>query len=189
MAMKMDDLKRILEGEKLRYFIDPERDAVLIGFGGVNGRLQLVVSLWLDGQFLQFRSFDYGSCQSDNPHLPALLRCLAEINYRVRLVKFAWDPSDGEISATADLWLMDAGITVMQFKRMLENFVPVLDENRPRIQQAIATGKDPGPEDPEAMAARLLGKKGRLPKPVRDLLEGIRAKKGGREKGPEVERV
>ena len=174
MAITMDDLKKLLDDGKLNYYLDPKRDAVLLGFGGLNGRFQITISIQVDGRFLQFRSMGYASCPPDHPHLAAVHRLLLELAYTLRLVKFSWDPRDGEIAAFADIWLMDAKLTPEQFQRMLQNFIPALDTSFPRIRQTLESGKDPGPEDPAALAAKIKGDTGSLPEPMRKLVEKLR---------------
>ncbi len=177
MAMKMEDLRKLLDAEGLRYYLDPNRDAALLGFGGVDEQLEIVIALDVEGRFLQFRSMNYSTCKADHPHLPAVLRLLAQLNLSLRLVKYAWDQRDGEIMVFADVWLMDAALTAEQFKRMLHNIVSSMDENLPRIRQTIESGKDPGPEDPAALAAKAGADPSSLPEPLRKLVEKIRGKK------------
>ena len=156
MAIQMAALRKLIEDEGLQYFLDPHADAVLLSFDPLNGRIQITITIQLEGQFLQFLSMGYAKCPPDHPHLAAVLRALAEINSSLRLVKFAWEAKDGTIAGFADMWLMDAPLSAKQFERMLYNFVPSLDENLPRILRTIESGVDPGPEDPEALLARVV---------------------------------
>jgi putative sensory transduction regulator len=184
--MLFEELKKLAEGEDLKYFIAPDRPVLMLGIAGIYGRYQIVIPLELDGRFIQFRTIGYQSCPSDHPNLPAVLRVLGELNYRLRLTKFGWDPSDGEIAGFADVWLEDGTLTQKQFSRMLQAFVPSIDLSHPRITKTIETGTDPGELRPEDLIGAAAG----LPPALRTLLDRIARKKPGTEpdetpEGPE----
>ncbi len=180
--MTFDELKKLAEGAGLTYFVAPDRPMLMMGFGGLNGHYQVVVPLELDGRFVQFRTLRYQYCPSDNPHLEAVLRVLGELDYQLRLTKFGWDPSDGEIAAYADVWLEDGTITQKQFSGILGCFLPGIDFNYPRITKTIETGTDPGELKPEDIVGAASG----LPPKLRAVLERLTGKKAGEEpEGPD----
>jgi hypothetical protein len=175
MALTMEGLRKLVDAEGLRYFLAPDRPALMLNVTGVNGRYQLMIILDVDGQFLQLRSLGYRLCSADHPHLAELLKVLAQLNYRLRLVKFAWDPSDGEVVVYADSWLVDSEPTQAQFQRMIHNYFSAIDTHYSRIAKTLETGKDPGAEDLAAMLGRALG--AGLPPEMQKLLEEL-VKKG-----------
>lgn len=144
MALKLDDLKKLCEGEKLKYFIDPDRPVVMMGFGGIHGRYQVIVALEVDGRFLQVRTISYLHCPADHPHIVPVLKILGHLNYRLRMIKFGWDPSDGEIVAYADVWLEDGRLTQSQFGALFKSIIPAMDLNYKRLTETMETGTDPG---------------------------------------------
>lgn len=145
MALTLDELRRLADAVDFRYFIDPKSPTLLCAAQGRAGSYQFVMSLQLEGKFLQLRTLQYQRCPAGHAHLLSVLRVLAEINTQLRFMKFGWDAKDGEVLAFGDVWLMDAGLTQQQFTRLLSNFLPSIDEQYPRISQTIATGRDPGP--------------------------------------------
>jgi hypothetical protein len=190
MAITMEQLRKLLDEEKLRYYLDPNRPAVLLSLQGEFGRYQVVVSLQDEGRFLQFLTIGYAKCPPDHPHRPAVLEALASINAQRRLAKFAWDRNDGDITVFADLWLMDGTVTQEQLHRMCSNYFSCIDDDLPRIQQTLETGKDPGPEDPEARMQRLAEKSGALPDALKEAVEKIREKKSEPdEEAPKIEEI
>jgi len=174
MSMTLDELKTILDQEGLKYFVDPKRPVVMLGARGLFGSFHCVIRLDNDGQFLQFRTVSYMYCPADHPNIAAVLRLLASLNYRLRMVKFGWDPSDGEIVVYADCWLVDSGITRQQFSRMMTSYLPTLDIFSDRIRKVIDTGDDPGDPGPDALMAALLGGQS-LPPELRELLARLRS--------------
>jgi hypothetical protein len=157
MAYTLPELRQLLEAEGLRYYLIPDREGVMLTLSGSNGRFQFLILLEEEGEFLQFRSTEYLYCPRDHPHLEATLKVLGELNYRLRLMKFGWDPADGEIAAYVDLWIMDAVITNGQFGRMAQAYMSILDDEFPRIREAIESGAVPdtedGPEEPDTISS------------------------------------
>ncbi|HSH76075.1 MAG TPA: YbjN domain-containing protein [Longimicrobiales bacterium] len=181
--MTMDELQALVRGQDLKYFVDPDRDALLLGVRGLHASYRFVISLQVDGTFLQFRTIDYLQCGADHPHHALVLRVLAAINVEKRLVKFAWDASDGEIVAYADVWLEDGTLTERQFRRMLQNFMPTVDFAHERIRQTLESGRDPGEEG--ILEALTTGASG-LPPDLSALLEKLRKGESGEDEGDDA---
>ncbi len=172
MALTLDQLRRLCDQAQFKYFVDPTRPALLCGVQGLAGRYQFVMLLDLEGQFLQFRTIGYANCAASHRHVGAVLRVLGDLNYKLRFVKFGWDPADGEIVVYADVWLMDGGLTQQQFARMLGNYLPSIDQNSVRISQTIETGQDPGEADPVELLKALTEGGGSLADRLRKLFGG-----------------
>ena len=151
MPLTMTDLRGLADRAGLRYFIDPQRDALLMSIRGMHGVHHVLIILELDGNFLQFRTVDNAFCPLGHPYLEKVLRVIGSINFRTRVLKVGWDPSDGEIAAYADMWVIDGVVGQVQFESMLQNFLTAFDMNYPRLMQTLATGVDPeGEESPPA---------------------------------------
>lgn len=181
MALTMDGLRKLVDAEGLRYFLAPDRPALMLGVAGLNGRYQLMILLEMEGQFVQFRSVAYRHCTSGHAHLPEILKVLGELNYKLRLVKFGWDPRDGEIVVYADAWIMDGNLTQTQFRVLIQTYFSAIDLHYSRIEATIQTGKDPGPADLMATAEARVGSG--LPPEMRKAIEELlkRVKEGGPE--------
>lgn len=150
MTLVLSELRELLEAEGLRYYLIPDQDGVFLNMKGEYNKHQFKILIELEGNFLQFRSIDYLHCPMDHPNLDATLRVLGEINYRLRLVKFGWDPTDGEIAVYVDLWMMDAVVTQGHFSQMWNIFAQIMDDEYPRLKAAIETGVGlDGGSDPE----------------------------------------
>jgi hypothetical protein len=173
MALTMDQLKRLLEAQDLHYFLDPRRDAILLGASGIFGKYQSVIILEDEGRVLQFRSVGYLQCPASNSNLLVVLKALGEINYKYRGIKFGWDPDDGEITAYSDLWIQDGTITQDQFARMVQVFFSGIDMNFMRIGQTIESGKDPGDFDPADIPKRLQEHGSSLPPALKALIDKL----------------
>jgi len=184
MAITFTQLQELMTKEGLKFFIAPDRPVVRFSVGGACGQYEIVLHVQEEGSFLQFRTVGYLSCPSGHASLNAVLQALGAINYQQRFVKFGWDPSDGEIVAYGDIWIMDSGVTQSQFSRMMNNYLPGIDTAYARIKTAFETGKDPGKQDPQALLAQRLAAAGSaLPPELRELLEQLR--KSGEAKPPD----
>jgi hypothetical protein len=148
MALSFDELKQIIQGCGLQFFVHPTETVLMFGITGHSGGLQLTVWLLDNGAFLQMRTMGYVRCAAEAPHLPAVLRLLAELNNQYRLVKWGWDARNGEVSAFSDLFLSDALATSNQVSSQLFFFINLLDQVAPRIRATLDTGKDPGSGEP-----------------------------------------
>lgn len=158
MPLSLDELKKLLDAEEIRYFQHPAKPVVLAGFGGLNGSHQITISLYLDGHFLQFRTMNFATCKADNANLAATMRLLMGLNLKTRWVKWCWDQNDGEVCAMGDMWVADGGVTRTQLQRMLGNILPAIDVELPRIKSVIDTGKDPGEIDPAELMKQLMSR-------------------------------
>ncbi|MFZ0493705.1 MAG: YbjN domain-containing protein [Acidimicrobiia bacterium] len=184
MAMTLDELQGLLDKEGIKYFLAPGQPVLMAGFAGMFGHYQVLIKLEVDGTFLQFRTLGYLNCEAGHESLDEVLKVIGELNFKTRLMKLGWDPSDGEIVAYADIWLVDAKLTLEQLKRMIGNFMPAIDIAHKRIKETIETGRDPGEVDPKVMFEEVLKKKGSgLPPAVQKLLKKMG--KGGDEDGEE----
>jgi hypothetical protein len=175
MSLTLEQLQQLADQADLRYFVDPKRALLLLGARGLQQTFQITLALEDDGLLLQFRTIDNLHCPADHPHLSAVLKVLGAVNYRMRLLKLGWDPSDGEIVAYADLVLMDGTLGVEQLKYLFHGFFAALDAAHRRVKQTLETGEDPGDEDRAAMLRRALDELGQsLPPAMRELLEKLR---------------
>jgi hypothetical protein len=177
MAMTLDELRKLVDGEGLRYFIDPGRPALLLGMAGLAGGFRCVIMLQVDNTFLQIRTVEWLKCSANHAHVDAVLRVVAGINYSARLMKIGWDPRDGELVAYADAWLMDAKLTQEQFRRIMANYTPMVDVAQMRLRKTIETGADPGEIDMMAVAMAQMAD-GEMPAEMRKALEEVLKRKG-----------
>jgi hypothetical protein len=174
MAITMERLRGLLEAQGLHYFVDPSRNALFLGINGLGGTHQFFVMHELEGRFIQFRTLNYHSCPDHHPSLHALLELLAELNYRLRFVKFSRDPLDGEIVVYGDVWLMDGDLSNDQFAQIIQSYMSLLDYNHPRIRATLETGTDPGEMDPADVLRQ--ADDGSLPPELQSVIDDLLAR-------------
>ncbi len=149
MTLSISQVQNLADQAGLKYFLDPSGSSLLYLMTGVFHQYQVVILVEVDGRFLQFRSVGYLNCPPDSPHRDAVMRLLAAINYKYRMIKFGYDESDGEIAVYADMWVMDGTITPAQFKTVLDLYSQDMDLSYPRLKFCIENGEDPGDVGPD----------------------------------------
>ena len=157
MAMQMERLESFLLAEKLK-FRSHEAGHIVVGFAtrnytapsgndptargaddGFKG-IAIAVRLSENGQYLECLApglYDLGTCR----HRDAVLRALMAIMKRTKMVRFDWDPADGEIRCSVECPLEDGSLTRRQFIRMLRALPEIIDDWDPVIRGAMETGE------------------------------------------------
>lgn len=157
MAMQMERLESFLLAEKLK-FRSHEAGHIVVGFAtrnytapsgdtptarGSDDRFKgiaIAVRLSENGQYLECLApglYDLGSCR----HRDVVLRALMAIMQRTKMVRFDWDPADGEVRCSVECPLEDGSLTRRQFIRMLRALPEIIDDWDPVIRAAMETGE------------------------------------------------
>ena len=136
MSITFDKLQELFKREGLYYFMRPEFCQLIFGITGSYGKFQLMASLLDKGTFLQLRTLDNVYCPPSHIHAFKILTMLGDLNARYRFVKFAWDPSNGEIIGYGDHWISDNSLTQQQLTQMLAVYVPIVDTAYQRARRS-----------------------------------------------------
>jgi hypothetical protein len=140
MAIQLSHLQEIFKQFGWTCFTDTERSALLFSIRGNAGVFQIVAHLAAEGGLLQLRTLNLAACPASHAHCPALLRLLGVLNYRLRLIKFAWD-EDGEVCAFADAIIADGTLSYEQAHHLFGMFLGNLDTGFAQIQSVIQSGQ------------------------------------------------
>ncbi|MFC1660763.1 YbjN domain-containing protein [Gemmatimonadota bacterium] len=141
MAIEIGQVTRALQATGLKHQkLDDER--IILGMQCKNVHLDLTLGLQEHGEYLDVDALELATCKKDSPALPAVLQELAFANYQYKLVKFGWDPSDGEIRATVCLPLEDnADLPHEQVGAMIRFLAKVCDDFYPKLEVALKSGR------------------------------------------------
>jgi hypothetical protein len=144
MGTTLKQIARYLQQDELKYEVNEENQTILTGFQTENvENFWLLITLSEEGEYLQITA----------PQLlndikaslaPVIHKALLNLSLQTKMVRWAYDPMDGEISALVDLPIMDSLLTERQFSLCLEALVRVIDEvAMPRLKNILRTGIDP----------------------------------------------
>jgi hypothetical protein len=146
MGITLNNLKSMLQRPQVRIFTD-EDNTLLYPFIHSGQTLHVEAQLIEDGSYLRLRIPYYLSC-TDFQDRPALLTRLMELNYNLKMLKFGYDPQDGEVTVSIEIPLEDNAITERQVHRCMYMLTSVAVQERDRLQNWMRTGIYPGSEDP-----------------------------------------
>ena len=145
MATTLSTLAQYLDNYDLTYQVDSENERIIFGGKGENiENLWIVIRLCENGEFIQLIAPEILNVQ-DHIYKSVLFQTLLIIQWELKMLRFAYDPSDGEIMASIQLPIEDSTLTEKQFFRALQSLVRMVDKTAmPRLKTVLATGKDPG---------------------------------------------
>jgi hypothetical protein len=122
----------------------------------------IVIELTENGEYLSLRTSPLVQVKA-HVYKGVLFQTLLIIAQEVKLLRWEYEPSTGDIRASVELALEDATLTEKQFNRLLNGLIYLVDEvSLPRIKSVLATGEDKGDrsvvEQVTSMVERLLAK-------------------------------
>lgn len=124
MATTLTYVKHLLDQLAIKYSRQSTDSAIFLGFDLPSGRsLKIVITVDLDGTYLEFRSIDLPPCSQAHPMAAFVKDLLLGINHTTRFVKFGWDISSGVISGAGDVWIMDTELTPELLRCQVWSFV------------------------------------------------------------------
>jgi len=151
MPTSIEQIQTFLDEYSLNYRVDEEHDAILIGFGlnpesttfrDIDGDpgIQFVIRVLERGEFLAIFTPQAWNVE-DCPHKAAVFEAIASIQTQYKMLRFDYDPSDGEIRPNVELPLEDSDLTSRQFHRLMHGMLHGVPRFDRVIRQAIETGK------------------------------------------------
>jgi len=151
MPVSLEQVQGFLDEFDLKYHVDEEREAILIGFGvdtektsyrNLDGEpgIQFVIQAPEDGKFLMIfapQAWNVAEC----PHKAAVFEAIVTIQGQYKLMRFDYDPSDGEIRPNVELPAEDAEVTSNQFHRLLLGVYLGVQRYDCVVRHAMRTGE------------------------------------------------
>lgn len=165
MAITLDHTKQMLDEAEIGWVEGPEQ-TLLFRLGDGEEQLNIVLDLPSEGRIVQLRTVKM-LMAPDLTHRNALLTALLSSNDKLKLIKFAFDPEDGEVCAYVDLVLGEASLTERQFLRCISSLQHMAGNGLGRFREIVRSGEDPGlPVEmaPELMQAMMALDRGSMSK-------------------------
>jgi hypothetical protein len=151
MAMTIDEISDLLTESGIGHETNEPLAAIRFGFhldpSWTNYRNpagaathEFMIGLHGDGEFLAVhlpRTWMIGDC----PHKAAVFEVLATYQGQRRMIRFDYDPEDGEIRANMEIWLADTSLSAAQLQWMIRQLGRGVCRLDPVIRHAMRTGE------------------------------------------------
>jgi len=149
MGTSIKQVTEFFDEHDLKYMVDEKRDAVLIGFGidpelsyrdeDGDPFIRLVVRVLEGGEFVTVLAPNAWNID-DCIYKAAVLEALVSIQMQYKMLRFDYDPNDGEIRPNIELPLEDATLTSRQFQRLIHGVLHGMGRFDRVIRRAMETG-------------------------------------------------
>jgi Putative bacterial sensory transduction regulator len=157
MATSIQQIAGYLDQRGWRYDYDADQSHVITGVQAENvEQFLIVIRVGEDGEYVEFVALQLLKVK-DHVFKGVVFQTLLAIAWEVKLLRWQYDPSDGEVRASIAVAVEDGSFTRRQFDRCLEAMIQLVDQvAMPRLLAVLATGDDPGQRSMEQSLAELL---------------------------------
>src|SRR5258706_1399897 len=132
----LDALARYLDRDEWRYDLDPEGSCIRTGFRGDHATYRAMVLYDNEKQRVRFIVPNYLNLTKVRDKSRILER-LMELNMQYILLKFGFDPADGEVRAEIDVPVNDSDLSYEGFRRCLYCLLTAADEEYPEMMRLM----------------------------------------------------
>lgn len=148
MATTLKQIAQYLDRREWRYHIDTEDSRIITGVKADHvEEFIIIISLKENGEYLEIVAPQLLKVK-DHVYKGVLFQTLLAISWQVKMLRWEYDPLDGEIRASIAFPLEDALLTQKQFNRALSGLIDLVDRvSMPRLKAVLATGVDPGEKE------------------------------------------
>lgn len=150
MPTTIQQVTGFLDEFDLAYDVKDEYEAIGIGFTlnessttyrdrDGDAHVQLVIRVAEEGEFVAVlapQAWNIGAC----PHKAAVFEALVALQARFKLLRFDYDPEDGEIRPNVELPVEDSSLSSKQFHRLMHAVIVGVQRLDRVIRHAMETG-------------------------------------------------
>lgn len=145
MATDLQIISHYLDNREWKYRVENHNDRIITGVQADNIKpFAIGIQLRDNGKYIEFIVPQLLHVK-DHVFKGPLFQTMLAIAWEIKMIRWQYDPSDGEVRATIEFLLEDALLTEQQFNRILDALINILDEYAmPRLLSVLHTGNDPG---------------------------------------------
>jgi hypothetical protein len=144
MATTLAEVAGFLDNRGWPYHRDIDRNRLITGVESEQvGNFRIVIQVQEDGEYLALFAPHLLNLK-DHLYKGVAFQTMLAIAWEVKLLRWEYDPSDGEVRTSTDIALEDATLTEKQFNRLLSGLIQLTNQGVERLQAVLATGNDPG---------------------------------------------
>lgn len=150
MATTLTQISGFLDRRGWRYHADPENQRLLTGVTSEQvENFVIVIQLQEEGDYLGLFAPQLLYLK-DHIYKGVAFQTMLAIAWEVKMLRWEYDPSDGEVRTSFGVALEDVPLTEKQFNRLLGALIQLTNQGMERLQGVLATGNDPGRTSMEA---------------------------------------
>ncbi|MDT9297635.1 MAG: hypothetical protein P5700_21720 [Arthrospira platensis PCC 7345] len=144
MATTLAQVAGFLDNRRWRYHSDTDRNRIITGVKSEQVEdFMIVIQVQEDGEYLALFAPQLLNLK-DHVYKGVAFQTMLTIAWEEKLLRWEYDPSDGEVRTSTGIALADATLTEKQFNRLLSGLIQLTNEGVERLQGVLATGNDPG---------------------------------------------
>ncbi len=148
MAIGIQKIEQALDDRGIRYHREDDT-TILTGVKGEHAKIGLVLRLLEAGEYLDVRTLNFATVESDHPRFDDAIELLSEWNSDRKILKIGWDPDDGEVVCLLSIPLEDnEDLPVIQFHTGLFALIATCDELYAELEPIISDTKGPRKKKP-----------------------------------------
>lgn len=131
-------LTRYLDRMGLKYETNDERRFARMVVAGDNGKYDTYVLANTESALAFIIIGDYMTVRPDHRNCDKVLRRLMELNWKLNVGKFEWDPSDGEVRITFT-FSTENGVGYEAFKAVFETLAVTADQYKEELERLLVS--------------------------------------------------
>ena len=154
MATTLARVAGFLDNLGWKYQLDTDRNRIITGVQSEQvENFKIVIQLQEDGEYLALFAPQLLYLK-DHVFKGVAFQTMLAIAWEVKLLRWEYDPGDGEVRTSTGIALEDATLTEKQFNRLLSGLIELTNDGVERLKGVLATGNDPGGK---TIAAQMIG--------------------------------
>lgn len=150
MPVTMKQIETHLNDRGLKYYVSPDRQNLIVPFPTGGDLLNVTIMVSEDGEYLRCQI----PCFLNATHAvdrQALFIEMLNLNYKLKLAKLGFDPTDDEINVEAALPIEDGSVTDKQLCRLFGSIFHMMNSCRPALMELIRTGMSASQREDEVV--------------------------------------
>ena len=156
MATTLAHIASFLDRRGWRYHLEPQKNHILTGVKSEQvDDFLIAIQLQEEGEYLSLFAPQLLYLK-DHVYKGVAFQTMLAIAWEVKMLRWEYDPSDGEVRTSVGVALEDAPLTEKQFNRLLNGLIQLTNEGIERLKVVLATGNDPGRASMEAQIVAAL---------------------------------
>ncbi len=145
MATSLEQIAQFLTNRGWKFELDAAHSRIVTGVNAENvEQFFIAVSLQENGEYFELLVPQLLNIK-DHVYKGVLFQTLLATCFESKMLRWQYDPRDGEVRASIAVALEDAVLTERQFNRMLSGLIDLVDRvAMPRLKAVMEMGEDPG---------------------------------------------